>query len=1026
MISGRSLLLCDRIVMTSHPRTQSWIQQKHNKKALDDELVAPENRLKIGKSNLRLSSNLKSKEPTLQVALDALKLTSFYNAFEITADVPKIYMQEFWVTVSRHHSSLHFKLNGKSHTVNVDNFRDMLKICPKLPGPKFEEPPLEEEILSFIRDLGHTGEIKFLSDVNGNHMHQPWRSFAAIINKCLSGKTTALESLCLSRAQILWGMYHNRRLCLLAMGRFGDTQVYGAILPQHLTNQAMLESEAYMTYRAYATGEKTPKPKSTKKKADSESSPKTKPTQASKGKRIKTSAKGDKAAKMKQSTTKSKGLTVLYEVALSEAEQIKLATKRSKKEFHSSHASGSGDGVDIQSKVPDEQQHTVSGTNEGAGEDDEENDEHDSENDNDEHDSENDNDDEDDDQEIVNGEPELDDDGDDFVYPNLSTYKADDQEEEKEDEKANDDDEVSFDHKVSTPPDYELTEEEENQEDDDTEEVHVTLTTEPPVVQKQSSSVSSDLVSKFINPSPDTGIDWILNPNVQSDSPVNVSVSATTEIPSSDTTIPQPPIPIIQSQQQTHDSTTTPIPTTTLPEIPNFASLFGFERRVSSLETELSELKQTNQFAEALSSILGIVDNYLASKMKDAVNVAVQAQSNKPQKEAQAENDEFLKQIDSNSKAIIKDQVKAQVSKIMPKVESKCHINSIAEVLARSSNQPQHLKLQHITLRIRDLFASYGDVVTLKRGCDDQQKDEEPSAGSNRGTKRRRSGKEESSKEATQKESKSTSSSKGAPDLNQNHQASLHKQRSMALKHLIVEMEQTKTVEDKPPQSWMTQLAQASGTQSSFNEFLATPIDFSAFIMNQLKLNNLTQDVLTGPTYDPGQEFEEPPLEEDILSLLETLDTLRFYGYATNMETLKDVYSRHMIIAVTSLKIMEFFGYKDLEEITVRRQDDQLSRFREGDFKRLLLVQERVEDLQLAVESYQKKRNLLRPDSYRLDLRKMTRYTAYHNIQGIIYQDDMDINRLMRTDELYKFSDDTLNHVCTALNDIATGIQMEY
>ncbi|GKE71552.1 hypothetical protein Tco_1529624 [Tanacetum coccineum] len=109
----------------------------------------------------------------------------------------------------------------------------------------------------------------------------------------------------------------------------------------------------------------------------------------------------------------------------------------------------------------------------------------------------------------------------------------------------------------------------------------MTLTTEPPVVQQQSSSVSSDLVSKFINPSPDTGIDLILNPNVQSDILVNVSVSATTETPSSDTTIPQPPIPIIQSQQQTHDSITkTTIPTTTLIEIPNFASLFGFERRV--------------------------------------------------------------------------------------------------------------------------------------------------------------------------------------------------------------------------------------------------------------------------------------------------------------------------------------------------------------------------------------------------------------------------------------------------------------
>ncbi|GKD64329.1 hypothetical protein Tco_1306437, partial [Tanacetum coccineum] len=202
------------------------------------------------------------------------------------------------------------------------------------------------------------------------------------------------------------------------------------------------------------------------------------------------------------------------------------------------------------------------------------------------------------------------------------------------------------------------------------EEVHVKLTTELPVVQQQSSSISSDLVSKYINPTPDTDIDSILNPNVQSDILVNVSVSVTTETPSSDTTIPQTPILIIQPQQQIHDSTTTiTIPTITLPEIPNFASLFGFERRVSSLETELSELKQTNQFAEAVSSIPGIVDNYLASKMKDAVNVAVQLQSNKLREEAQAENDEFIKQIVSNIKAIIKDQVKAQVSKIMPKVE---------------------------------------------------------------------------------------------------------------------------------------------------------------------------------------------------------------------------------------------------------------------------------------------------------------------------------------------------------------------
>ncbi|GJV38186.1 hypothetical protein Tco_1410663 [Tanacetum coccineum] len=140
-------------------------------KALDDALVAPDNRLNSRNCNLPLSSTLKSKEPTLQVVLDALKLTPFFKAFEITVD-----------------------------------------IFPKLPCQKFEDPLFEEEILSFIRDLGHTREIKVLTDVNVNHMHQPWISFVAIINKCLSGKTTALESLRLSRAQILWGMHHNKHV----------------------------------------------------------------------------------------------------------------------------------------------------------------------------------------------------------------------------------------------------------------------------------------------------------------------------------------------------------------------------------------------------------------------------------------------------------------------------------------------------------------------------------------------------------------------------------------------------------------------------------------------------------------------------------------------------------------------------------------------------------------------------------------------------------------------------------------------
>ncbi|GJT97684.1 hypothetical protein Tco_1093202 [Tanacetum coccineum] len=63
---------------------------------------------------------------------------------------------------------------------------------------------------------------------------------------------------------------------------------------------------------------------------------------------------------------RSKGIEILSDVALSEAAQLKEATKRSKKDFHISQAYGSGDGTDLDSGVPDEQQHKTSGTDEGT------------------------------------------------------------------------------------------------------------------------------------------------------------------------------------------------------------------------------------------------------------------------------------------------------------------------------------------------------------------------------------------------------------------------------------------------------------------------------------------------------------------------------------------------------------------------------------------------------------------------------------------------------------------------------------
>nr|GFA18736.1 hypothetical protein [Tanacetum cinerariifolium] len=93
-------------------------------------------------------------------------------------------------------------------------------------------------------------------------------------------------------------------------------------------------------------------------------------------------------------------------------------------------------------------------------------------------------------------------------------------------------------------------------------------------------------------------------------------------------------------------------------------------------------------------------------------------------------------------------------------------------------------------------------------------------------------------------------------------------------------------------------------------------------------------------------------------------------------------------------------------------------------FTRSIVIQRRVEDLQLGVKSYQKKLNLTKPDSYRSDLKRKEAYTAYSNPRGFIYQNKDKKNRLMRIDELHKFSDETLTDVRAALDDRLKGIRM--
>ncbi|GJR79442.1 hypothetical protein Tco_0150227 [Tanacetum coccineum] len=170
------------------------------------------------------------------------------------------------------------------------------------------------------------------------------------------------------------------------------------------------------------------------------------------------------------------------------------------------------------------------------------------------------------------------------------------------------------------------------------------------------------------------------------------------------------------------------------------------------------------------------------------------------------------------------------------------------------------------------------------------------------------------------------------------------------------------------------------------------------------------------------------------------------------------------ILSVVSVKIEKKSGYGFLEEIVVRRADQKLYKFKEGDFPdlhlndiedMLLLIAQnklfnldgdvivdfvsalkmftrgiidknRVEDVQLCVESYQRKLNLTKPQRSCQHLSVKESYTLNYDPPGIIYEDKIKKKRLMCVDEIYKFCEGTLQSVRIILRERVLNFKFGY
>ncbi|GJR96393.1 hypothetical protein Tco_0268567 [Tanacetum coccineum] len=201
--------------------------------ARDEKWVPSTEWVKISPTNVRLETTVPQKEETFQVVIDVIKNSTCFKAFTISADVLEIFMQQFWYTIKK-----------------------ILDICPRVEGEEFPEVQDDDATLTFLINLGYKGPLHKYTNMYVDHMHQPWRTLTAIINKCISGKTIDHGK---ERHQYV-KLCHYPDSPKLKFVRIGeDYKEYGLPIPDMMLNEKIKQSESYQMFFKYSTGQIPPK-----------------------------------------------------------------------------------------------------------------------------------------------------------------------------------------------------------------------------------------------------------------------------------------------------------------------------------------------------------------------------------------------------------------------------------------------------------------------------------------------------------------------------------------------------------------------------------------------------------------------------------------------------------------------------------------------------------------------------------------------------------------------------------------------
>nr|GEX92857.1 hypothetical protein [Tanacetum cinerariifolium] len=333
--------------------------------ALDNSLVALKKRLKIERCNARIAFTKLQKEETYQVTLEAPKLSPCYPAFQITAEVPEIYMHQFWNTIKKigNINAYNFKLDKKKCRVDTESHLskslDTLAIMKcYLQYILIKCTSLGEHLLLSLTgaSLGNQQDLigSGYNLNNVNYVALPWEDF---MYQADNRETSS------SRKEHM----PYPRFTKVIINHFISKD--NTIFMRNMINLHTVRDDSLL-------GRKLKKLESPKHKTIL-ASPK-EPTQ--KGKRVKRPAKKATTALTTsvvirdtpgKSVSKKKAQLRLIEL-LSDAAQLedielKKILRKSKQESHKLQASGSSEGANFESKFIDEQIGKTKNTSEGTG-----------------------------------------------------------------------------------------------------------------------------------------------------------------------------------------------------------------------------------------------------------------------------------------------------------------------------------------------------------------------------------------------------------------------------------------------------------------------------------------------------------------------------------------------------------------------------------------------------------------------------------------------------------------------------------